>query len=116
MVQTKYKQSDDHRSFTEALLAIAVRGKEIGYMKNTKKTSKGEISIQNGLNTLFPLKDGSIMTNDYNDPLITLAIAANLDFDGDIITVINKITGDANSIMTSADTVSYIDGMLANLL
>ena len=34
------------------------------------------------------------MTNDYNDPLITLAIAANLDFNGDIITVINKITGE----------------------
>ena len=34
------------------------------------------------------------MANDYTDPLITLAIAANLDFDGDIFTVINKITGE----------------------
>lgn len=34
------------------------------------------------------------MTNNYSDALITLAIAANLDFDGDIITVINNITGE----------------------
>lgn len=34
------------------------------------------------------------MANDYNDPLITLAIAASLDFDGDIVTVINSITGE----------------------
>lgn len=34
------------------------------------------------------------MPNDYNDPLITLAIAASIDFDGDIVTIINSITGE----------------------
>lgn len=42
------------------------------------------------------------MTNDHNDALITLAIAANLDFDGDIITVINKITGEEVMLYVNA--------------
>ena len=42
------------------------------------------------------------MANEYNDALITLAIAANLDFDGDIITVINKITGEEVMLYVNA--------------
>ena len=34
------------------------------------------------------------MTNDHTDALITLAIADSLDFDGDIVTVINSVTGE----------------------
>lgn len=42
------------------------------------------------------------MTNNYSDALITLAIAANLDFDGDIITVINNITGEEVMLYVNA--------------
>ena len=42
------------------------------------------------------------MPNNYSDPLIVLAIAANLDFDGDIITVINKITGEEVMLYVNA--------------
>lgn len=50
------------------------------------------------------------MTNDYNDALSVLAVAANLDIDGDIVTVINKITG--KEVMLY---VNVIDGIIKKI-